>query len=333
MPECLINLSSMSIPSVTEQEILERVDEYSLYCFYLEFEPVIGVNYKSVLRDGDDQPSFGVFERTKARYDGGTFPNEYLWKDQGLGKRRNFGDLFDMVQILFDLPTRAHAVWKIASDFKIGTTESYELPKAFRKVEPVKTPPTRIRVQSRPFNARDLAYWSKYNVTTDILDRYNCTAVKYVFFSDDQLIPTSPLQAYAYRIHNRYQIYQPHAPREYKFRNDWTEFCVPGWQQLTGKELCINTKSCKDVMCLRSFGYDAVSPRSENILLPVEAVSAMKKRFKRIITLFDNDGKHSAHKYEFEQRFIPIESGTKDVSDFCAKYGPEKTAELLKQLL
>lgn len=318
------------MPSYTEQEILERVDEYSLYCFYLEFEPIIGCKYNSKLRTGDEFPSFGVYERTAVRRAGGDYANEYMWKDQAL-PGKNYGDIFDLVQIIFNLPSRFNALWKICADFNLGGT--YEAQKTLVVIEPVFTPPVRIRVESRPFEQKDFEYWNKYNISLEILQAYNCTAVKYVLYNEFQEIPQAPFQAYAYRIHNRYQIYQPHAPKSCKFRNDWTELHIPGWFQLQGNELCINTKSYKDVMCLRSFGYDAVAPRGENILLPAKAIEVLGQRFKHVVTLFDNDGKHSADSYPFQQIFIPIESGEKDITDYCAKYGKEKTAELLKQLL
>ena len=86
-------------------------------------------------------------------------------------------------------------------------------------------------------------------------------------------------------------------------------------------------------MCLRSFGYNAVAPRGENILLPQEHITVLSNSFETVIILFDNDGIHSADKYPFEQVFVPLESGTKDITDFCAKYGVEATRTLLKEMI
>lgn len=321
----------MIIPDLTEQELLERVDEYSLFCFYLEFQPVIGAKYKSRLRDGDDMPSFGIFERKTHKTFGGTdWPNEFLWKDQAL-PGKNCGDIFDLVQVLFKLPTRLNGFWKVCSDFGFGGT--YEAVKQLTKVEPIYYPLTKISVQSRAFSKNDLEYWKKYNISEDILKRYNCTAVQYYKLTEEQLYPTAPKQCYAYRIGNRYQLYQPFVAKDRKFRNNWTEIDIPGWEQLQPATLCFNTKSYKDVMCLRSFGYEAVSPRGENILLPKEAIKSLSEKYETVLTLFDNDGKHSADKYPFRQVFVPIETGTKDITDFCAKYGIEETSKLLKQLI
>lgn len=325
----------MEIPTITEQELLERVDEYSLFCFYLEFQPVIGAKYKSRLRvaktdSRDDFASFGIFERKAVKKFGETdYANEYMWKDQGL-PGRNYGDIFDLVCRLYGLPHRLNALWKIAGDF--GLIDGYEV-KRLAVVPPTSTPPTFIQIQSREFNARDLAYWAKYNITPEILKQYNTTAVKYYKLTEFQEHPTAPSQCYAYRIGTRYQLYQPFVSKDNKFRNNWTEEDIPGWHQQEGTDLCVITKSYKDVMSLRAFGYNAISPRGENIVLPEQAIRVLQQRYRKVLMLFDNDEKHSAGAYPFDAVFIPIESGTKDPTDYCAKYGPVETSKLLKRLI
>jgi hypothetical protein len=89
-------------PWINEDDILERVDEYTLYCHYLGFEPQLGMKYTSPIRvradQYDDFASFGMFtSRTKKCV-------EYMWKDQGLGIH---GDIFDLVRHLFpEITTR-----------------------------------------------------------------------------------------------------------------------------------------------------------------------------------------------------------------------------------
>ena len=45
----------------------------------------------------------------------------------------------------------------------------------------------------------------------------------------------------------------------------------------------------KDVMCLYEMGISAISPSSESTFLPDKVLEQLKKRFKRIIILFDRD--------------------------------------------
>ena len=45
----------------------------------------------------------------------------------------------------------------------------------------------------------------------------------------------------------------------------------------------------KDVMCLYEMGIPAISPSSESTFIPDKVLEQLKKRFKRIIILFDRD--------------------------------------------
>lgn len=56
-----------------------------------------------------------------------------------------------------------------------------------------------------------------------------------------------------------------------------------------GGEYIVITKSLKDVMCLYEFGIPAIAPCSENLFLTESQYEKIKKKFKRILVLYDND--------------------------------------------
>lgn len=314
----------LRIDELSELEILERVDEYSLYCFYLEFEPVIGQKYRSRLRQGDDVASFGLYTR---KY-GGDLPHEFMWKDQGIAFMKNYGDIFYLVQVMYGLETRLEALIQVATDHGLleGTTSrSKQI-----IITPSYKPDCRIRIKSRDMDFNDYRYWSSYNIGKHLLEMYHVSAVEYFFLFDTDIYPRMPRgRMYAYRIFNRYQLYQPY-PKT--FWMDWTDTCFPGLEQLSGqKDLLIVTKSMKDIMCLRSFGYEAVAPRAEN-MIPSEYFIEWLQTFKKVFMLLDNDGKSSAHLYPFEAVYIPEESGEKDPTDYVKRFGVPKTDSLLKRL-
>lgn len=307
---------------LSEEEILERVDEYSLYSFYLGFEPLIGAKYSSPLREGDLRNSFGVFVK---KY-GFPTPHDFLWKDSGM-KAPNFGDIFYFVQRLYGLETRFEALCKVCADHFGG---EYALDKVLCKLPKYKEP-SNIRIKSKPFSAAELAYWRQYNITPEILEQYHVTSVNYYFLYDSQEEPWYPkAPMYAYRIFDKYQLY---SPKPKFFTNNWTDVCIPGFEQLKGTDLLIITKAMKDVMCLRSFGYDSTAPKGENCIPDLYFLEYCKKRYKRVVTLFDNDGKTSEHLYPFEHLQVPLVTGAKDITDYCALNGPSKTISLLNNLL
>jgi len=315
----------------SSDDILERVDEYSLYCHYLGYEIYLGKKYSSPIRFKDDDPSFSIFEH---KYCFGTAEpsTEFLWKDHALNLHGP-QDIFDLVKILNGYSFRAQAYWKICSDFGLGGAPVIENTADLIFKEPKYLEPIDIKVKSRPFNRRDILYWKQFNVTEDILRMFNCTPISCYWLTNTQTVPFYPKGlGFAYRVLDKYQLYFPFQAKKKKFRNNWDDRCVPGLSQLRHKDICVVKKSFKDVMCMYSFGYDAVSPRGENIMLPDHIIRFIQKRYSKVVTLFDNDGKHKAAHYPFKELHIPIESLTKDPTDYCSKYGPAKTRELLKKL-
>ena len=151
----------------------------------------------------------------------------------------------------------------------------------------------------------------------------------------EQAFPRYPKGiGFAYQIFDKYQLYFPWQDKGKKFRTDWTDICVPGFAQLEyNSPLLIITKSMKDVIVLRSLGYEAISPRGENRPSPAECVTLMKLRYEKILVLFDNDMKHKGDEYEFPKGYVPkVWENDKDVSDFCYNHGAQASAQMLQQI-
>lgn len=320
----------------SEQDILERVDEYALYCHYLKFQPVIGG--KTAAPDGlrlamglkhDNSPSFGIYTR---KYGPGF--HEFLWKDQAAGIH---GDVFDLVKTMYRYRDRHDALLKVMADFGLGgTAPASDVADLTVIPERKYSEPVDLSVKSRPFTLRDLLYWKQFHITQELLQYYNVTAIGCYWITLKQTAPDYPRGiGFAYRIWDKYQFYFPYAEKRFRFRHDWAEAYIPGHCQLQyDQPMLIITKSYKDVMCLRSFGYEAVAPRGESVVLPQLAINYYKKRYSKILVLFDNDMKHKGDAYEFPKVYIPrtLRADDKDASDFCSHHGYEPTAEMLSQL-
>lgn len=317
------------------EDILERVDEYTLYCSYLGFEPLIGGKYQSPLREVsgekvDNFASFGIFERTKNRKIGnGNWPNEFMWKDQGLGIT---GDIFELVRRLLKLETRKKAQLQILIDagYADGVRSKLVLDLREKKIQGY----AKIEIASKDYTWKELDWWRRFNVNKEIIDMYGTKNLRAYWLFEDQRDPRYPPggMGFAYPIFDKFQLYFPReADRDRRWRTDWSDYCVPGFQQLQyNSELLIITKSMKDVKCVRSFGYEVIAPRGEGIMLPEECIAMMKRKYRKILILFDNDMKHNGHKYEFNKIYVP--GSDKDPSDFCSHHGPQRTAEMLRQI-
>lgn len=322
-----------------EKEILELVDEYQLYCFYLQADIIIGQKNPTpdIIRSRrniatDKSPSLTVFA-TNTKLD---IPrhNEFLFKEHSIGL---CGDIFKLVQELYGLGTRKEAMHQICKDFNLGGAPHLLVPNVLPNVERKYMDPVHIQIKSRPFNMRDLLFWDRVNVTKEILQMYHVKALQAFWLAADQQIPSYPSGlGYSYEIDGRYQLYFPYTRNKAKkFRMNWGAYDIPGFYQLTGqRDLLIITKSMKDIMCLRSFGYDAISCKGENSMISEECMAWCRTNYKRILILFDNDGKHKAAEYPEDKIWIPKEVETdKDISDYTDNHGPKQASKLLKSLI
>ena len=309
---------------IDEEALLERVDEYTLYCHYLEFEPEIRVNYFSPLRDDDQTPSFGLYPTRKPG-------REYFWKDSGgVGLS---GDIFRLVQLLYGYTTKYQAIARIKSDFGLGSTVAPK-EKIVRHVAKQRTD-SDIRIRAREFTADDLQWWKQFNITQQILEMYRTSSLYCYWMNQTQKAPFfAPRLSYVYRVYNRYQLYFPTREKGMKFRMDLQDHHVHGVEQLQyNTDTLIITKSRKDVMTLRSLGYEAVSPRSENTPMPNTFFSWADAHYKRKFVLFDNDMKHRGEWYPYTKIYVPLISGSKDISDFTRDHSPQAAYELLQRLV
>jgi hypothetical protein len=91
-------------------------------------------------------------------------------------------------------------------------------------------------------------------------------------------------------------------------------------------------------MCLKSFGYnvETIAPDSENSILKPLIVNHLLQKYKRVVTLFDNDeaGMKAITKYNevygIDGNYLSLD---KDLSDAVKNFGLQKTHEQLKPLL
>lgn len=309
---------------LTENDILERVDEYTLYCHYLEFSPDLGKTYRSPLRSDDSNPSFGVFIPRKYS------DRELMWKD---GAMNWSGDIFELVKRLYDLRTKREAAALVCSDFKIGPHVPHNGKITYNTIIP--KVPVKIDIKSRPFDTTDLATFLRFHITEPILTRHEAFALHHYWLTGDpNEQPTYPRKrGYAYRIWDRYQLYFPDEEKALKWRSNYDERHLPGFLQLRYQHpLLILTKAKKDIMMFDSFGYEAIASRGENVFVPAEYLTYLETRYKEILVWHDNDGKTNAELYPYRKVYVPQGMRAKDPTDFCKRYGPKETLSLIKTL-
>ena len=305
--------------------ILNRIDEYGLYCHYLGFDPDIRETYSSPIREIDDKPSFSFWNAKPG------MGVEFMWKDGAMDKS---GTIVQLLMELYGL-SYTDALKKIDTDFKLGFTDgTFKSPKKkllqFKKPKGKKA--TTIQISSKDkMSAAGVEYWESYGISQETLHLYNVTEI-FSSVINGRLIRYRFL-TFAYRIVDKYKIYSP-TSKDFRFINNFDEKYSEGFHQLPKKsDTLIITKSLKDVMTLHELGYESLSPRSESTVLPNQYFKWIDANYSTVIVLFDNDMKHNGHKYPYEKKYIPIESGCKDISDYVKMYGKKQAEILINEIL
>lgn len=317
---------------VDKSSILNLVDEYTLYCYYLNAEIEINQVTLSPIRTSkaDVLPSFRIFYGRN---------NKLNWYDHGLGGKG--GDIFDLVRILFNLSNFQDAINKVNQDFELGWQGKYVVEgKPLEALKPIIRDPADIdAVCHDDFTLKGFQYWKDYHISREILKEYNVRQVKYVLL--DKRFKTADELSFSYRIGKFLKIYQPHSV-EHKFINNYPPNYVEGLYQLMQrkdrrKDLLIITKSTKDVMVLRMLGFDAIAPKAENNPIPQFLLDTLEAEYDELVTLFDPDaaGERARARYPYRglQHVPEPEKKIKDTADFIKVYGPAATLAEIQRLL
>lgn len=319
----MYDINSLNIDGdLNKDYILSKITEYAIYCHYLGEKFRIGDVFSSPLRDKDEHPSFGIFKANN-----GTL----MFKDLGTGES---GDCFKFVKLMLNKRTYKSAMLEIYTELilNVNNKRSFNV-----NTTPKEKERADLGIQRGKFAKYDLDYWLQYNITEEILKKFDVNKC-YKVYKKDEIIryhnKNNPI--YAYKIFNNFKIYMPLAEKGKKWLSNLTPFDIGGYKQLPAEgDLLIISKALKDVMFLYSIGIPAICPSSETANIPSNIIDKLKNRFKKIIIWYDNDeaginaAKKMNKKYNIPYTYIPVEEKEKDLTDYCIMHGINKTKELI----
>lgn len=306
---------------ITLDYILSKVTEYDIYAAYIgSFK--IGMIYNSPFRR-DKNPSFGCYYSRSSK--------QLMFKDHGTGECGNvikFVSLYTGItnypDILKDIVSRL----KITNDTKLVSSKQY--------ISPTETV---IGVVRQDFTLTDINYWSQFHISIPTLKKFGVSSIKYYLCNGIvKGIYKEDNPMFAYKVYDHFKIYRPLGDKYTKWRNNLTELDIQGYKQLPKEgNILFITKSMKDVMCFYEMGIPAISPSSESTFIPNRVLERLKKRFKRIIILFDRDpaGMKYSRKVSketgLEAMFIHKKYKSKDLSDAIKLNGFDNIQNWIKQ--
>ncbi|MBC7747873.1 MAG: AAA family ATPase [Methylotenera sp.] len=315
--------------SITKESVFENISSYDILNHYLQPYHNTGrlISGKNInnpfLAEKQKTPSFNIFCALPQ--------HEWRYKDFATGDE---GSCFDLVMKLLN-QSFPEALETINRDHCLNletTTNTTQTPKQTTSEESK----VNFSVKKRPFNNAELAFWQKYGISLDTLQRYNVAAVEeFTNICKEgksyNIRCNTEKFIFAYDNGSWLKLYKPLDEKQYKFQYLGTkeQGYIFGWSQLPTKgENIFITGGEKDVMSLAAQGFNAISLNSETATLEKGIADVLKLRFKNIIVLYDNDttGVKQSELLVVEHNFYKITLPSipyngKDISDFFASGG------------
>ena len=267
----------------------------------------------------DEKPSMGIYSPN------GTDVN---FIDFGTGER---GSIYTLLRKMWNT-SFADTLKKICADFtRFSTSASVKasIPSCRIVGNPDHSRSVDMQCKIREWRDYDIKYWESYGVPLKWLKYADVYPIshKIIIKNGNSYVFGADKYAYAYvefkEGKTTLKIYQPYNKSGFKWANKHDKSVISLWTKVPeyGDRICI-CSSLKDALCLwANTGIPALAIQGEGYSMSNTAVSELKRRYKEVYILLDNDeaGVQDALKLSestgFTNIVLPKEYGAKDVSD------------------
>ncbi len=279
------------------------------------------VKIKSVFNKKDKDPSMILFLDDKE--------NIYRFKDFSSG---NYGDAAELVQLLYNIPSRQDAFRKIIELFKDDdfqfTPQNYQ--KELKEVTSFKV---------RKWLLLDSQFWKQYGISGSFLKKYNIKPLsEYVITitkgTNQKHMKFENPMCYGY-FNNAGELCKIYNPARKTAKFIKVKEFTQGEEQITYDKKClIIASSLKDIGAFQAMKFkdiDLVAPDSENVTITQEQIDKYRQCYELVFTMFDNDVagmkamKLYEEKYKIPYIYFNVE---KDMADCIKEHGVVSTKQL-----
>lgn len=321
--------------SVSLEDIMNRVTEIDILSFYFNIKEIPCVIH-SPFRE-DNRPSFGLYLSNNGRI---------YYKDYATNEN---GGIFDLLGNLWKcnykevLERINKDITKInKGNIKVNNTTNSIIVRSNKE----HNSNSDLQCKVREWRNYDIEYWSQYGISLKWLKYAEVYPIshKIVIKNQHRYIFKADKLAYAYVERKEgkvsIKIYQPKNTKGYKWSNKHDNSVVSLWTKVPehGEHICI-CSSLKDALCLwANTGIPAICPQGESYRISNTAINELKRRFKKIYIIFDNDkagildGKKLAEATGFTNLILPKFDNGKDISDAYKILGKDEWLKMMRLL-
>ena len=325
----------VTVDSVSLNDIKSRVTETDILSFYLNIKELPCV-INSPFRE-DNRPSFGIYFNNKSKR---VYYKDYATNDSGglfdlLGKLWNCNYKKVLENINKDINNIDKGNVKLNTGHTITIRSNDEHHSS-----------SDLQCKIREWKDYDIEYWSSYGISLKWLKYADVYPISHKIIIKDghKYVFKADKLAYAYVERKEgkvsIKIYQPKNTKGYKWSNKHDNSVVSLWTKVPehGEQICI-CSSLKDALCLwANTGIPAICPQGESYRISNTAINELKRRFKKIYIIFDNDkagildGKKLAEATGFTNLILPKFDNGKDISDAYKILGKDEWLKMMRLL-
>lgn len=201
-----------------------------------------------------------------------------------------------------------------------------------------------LKCKVREWKDYDLEFWNSFGISKRWLEYADVYPIshKIIIKNDEKFVFSADKYAYAYvefkDKKTTLKIYQPFNTKGFKWSNNHDRSVISLWTKVpaNGLMICI-CASLKDALCLwANTGIPSIAVQGEGYSMSDTAIEELKRRFKHVYILFDNDeagiidGVKLAEQTGFTNIVLPRINNTKDISDL---YKSLENKEQFKELM
>lgn len=303
--------------SGTLEDIHRVTTQVQITSYYLGVKNIPCIICSPLRRD--EKPSMGIYS-----------PNgtEVNFIDFGTGER---GSIFTLLRKMWNT-SFADTLKKIYEDFarfSSNVSVRASLPSCRIVGNPDHSRSVDMQCKVREWRDYDIKYWESYGVPLKWLKYADVYPIshKIIIKNGNSYVFGADKYAYAYvefkEGKTTLKIYQPYNKSGFKWANKHDKSIISLWTKVPeyGDRICI-CSSLKDALCLwANTGIPSIAIQGEGYSMSNTAINELKRRYKEIYILLDNDeaGLQDAVKLSESTGFInivlPKEYGEKDISD------------------
>lgn len=303
--------------SITQEELLSLITEAEILNLYLGINEVPKITF-SPLRP-DKNPSFSYFSPDGVKI---------KWKDFGTNEG---GNLYELLSRLWGIPYPEviQRIYKDIENNKVDNNVKFKN-KLDKYCNVNKISNVELQCKIREWQDYDLEYWKSYGISLKWLKYADVYPIshKIIIKNGKRFVFGADKYAYAYVERKEgkitLKIYQPFNKEGFKWSNNHNSSVISLWTKIpkTGDKICI-CASLKDALCLYcNTGIPSIALQGEGYNISQTVIEELKKRFKEVYILFDNDkeglkdGTKLSEFTGFTNIILPEFDYGKDISDY-----------------